>query len=165
MGLSWLWTVSDVHCKIQAHPLVREGAFHENARKCLSQFPLQLRMGFSFLRDCLLQWHREVQCGVFLLERVVAVWELAMTHSRDIGAVQEHIGRGMTTTESRSQWLGEIKADWEDKVFAVVNCRMCEGVTELQLIVITSCTCPINLVSNLNPVYSHSYLWQQPISK
>jgi hypothetical protein len=34
MGPSGLWPVSDVHCKIQTRPLVREGALHEEASTC-----------------------------------------------------------------------------------------------------------------------------------
>jgi hypothetical protein len=37
----------------------------------------------------------------------------------------------------------------------VVNCRMSELVTALELLVITICESPINLITNPNPVHSH----------
>jgi hypothetical protein len=33
MGPLWLWPVTDVQCKIQTHPLLREGALHEETSK------------------------------------------------------------------------------------------------------------------------------------
>jgi hypothetical protein len=40
----------------------------------------------------------------------------------------------------------------------VVNCKMCESVTALYLLVVTSCVykCSINLIINSYPVYSHT---------
>jgi hypothetical protein len=45
----------------------------------------------------------------------------------------------------------------EDLVRAVVNCRMCELVIALQLLLDTFYKGSINPITDLNPVYSHSY--------
>jgi hypothetical protein len=41
-------------------------------------------------------------------------------------------------------------------VCAVVNCRVCELTIALYLLVVTTCKCSINPITNPNPVYSHS---------
>jgi hypothetical protein len=51
---------------------------------------------------------------------------------------------------------GEDTADREDLVSAVVNCRVCELVIVLELLVVTICECSINPIINPNPVCSHS---------
>jgi hypothetical protein len=52
---------------------------------------------FSFFcseKDCLLGCSKEIQSGVSLLEKVVAVWELAKNFSGcGTGTAQEHSGR------------------------------------------------------------------------
>jgi hypothetical protein len=48
----------------------------------------------------------------------------------------------------------------EDFVRAVVNCSVCELAIAMQLLVVTSCVykCAIKLISNPNPIYSHTQL-------
>jgi hypothetical protein len=44
----------------------------------------------------------------------------------------------------------------EDLVRAVVDCRVCELVTALQLLVVTICKCSVNPITIPNPIYSHT---------
>jgi hypothetical protein len=46
---------------------------------------------------------------------------------------------------------GEVTADWEDLVHAVVNRRVCELETALQFLVVMICKCSINPITNPNP--------------
>jgi hypothetical protein len=57
---------------------------------------------------------------------------------------------------------GEDTADWEDFVRAVVNCRLYELATALQLLVVMSCVykCSINPIADQNRACSHiPYVW------
>jgi hypothetical protein len=56
---------------------------------------------------------------------------------------------------------GEDRADWEDLVGVLVNCRACELAIALQLLVVAICKRSTNAITNPNLVYSHSYTWQQ----
>jgi hypothetical protein len=45
MGPSRLWSLSNVHCKIQTRPLIKEGALHEDESKCQTKENLKLGHG------------------------------------------------------------------------------------------------------------------------
>jgi hypothetical protein len=51
-------------------------------------------------------------------------------------------------------------ADWDDLVGAVLNCRACELMTTLWLLVVTTCKLSINKISSPIPVCSHCITWQ-----
>jgi hypothetical protein len=55
---------------------------------------------------------------------------------------------------------GEDTEGGEDKVRAVVNCRVCELAIALWLLLFTIYKCSGNPITNPNPVYSHSYKCQ-----
>jgi hypothetical protein len=47
--------------------------------------------------------------------------------------------------------IGEDTADWEDLLPAVVNCRMCESLVALELLVVTSCVYKYSVDPVANP--------------
>jgi hypothetical protein len=50
---------------------------------------------------------------------------------------------------------GEDTAEWEDLVRAVVNSRVCDFSTTLQVLLFTRYTCPINPITNPISLCSH----------
>jgi hypothetical protein len=56
--------------------------------------------------------------------------------SRSTGTILEPKGRGMSAVGSHYQKTGEDSAGWGDLIHAVVNCRLCELVIVLQLLVV-----------------------------
>jgi hypothetical protein len=63
------------------------------------------------------------------------------------GIVWEPRGRGTSPVGSHYQTMtGEDTADWEDLVHAVVNCRVCESMIALELLVVMICKWSINSV-------------------
>jgi hypothetical protein len=76
--------------------------------------------------------------------------------SWSMGIVRKPSIRGTSAIGSRYWTTGEDTADWEELVCAVVNCRVCELVISLWLLVVTFCGSSINPIINPNPIYSHS---------
>jgi hypothetical protein len=58
----------------------------------------------------------------------------------------EAVTRGMVKTQLT-----------ENLVCAVGNCRVFEIAIVLQVLVVMSCKCPINPLTNTNPIYSHTH--------
>jgi hypothetical protein len=54
----------------------------------------------------------------------------------------------------------EDTADWEGLGRAVVNCRVCELGIALYLLVVMFSKSTTNVITDPNPVCSHSYTWQ-----
>jgi hypothetical protein len=52
---------------------------------------------------------------------------------------------------------GEDTVDREGLVHAIANCRVCESVIALELLVVMICKWLINSVTNPNTICSHSY--------
>jgi hypothetical protein len=75
------------------------------------------------------------------------------------GIVREPRVRGTSAVEAvtRKRMVKTQQAG-KSLVCALLNCRMCELATALQLLVVTSCVneCAINPITDLNPVYSHT---------
>jgi hypothetical protein len=75
-----------------------------------------------------------------------------------MGTVQEPRESGMSATGSCYQAITiEDKADWEESVHAVVNCRVCKLAITSYLLVVTICKCSINTITNPYPIYSHTH--------
>jgi hypothetical protein len=53
-----------------------------------------------------------------------------------------------------------VKTNWEDIVYAVVNCRVCELAIALQLLVVTIYKWSINPITNSKPVECYFNTWQ-----
>jgi hypothetical protein len=95
----------------------------------------------------LLQFGR---CELLLLE--AGIWGK--------GTVREPRVRRTSAAGSRYQaTTGEYTAHLKD----AVNCRVCELAIALWLLVVTIIKCFINSITNLNPLYRHSYTWQYTI--
>jgi hypothetical protein len=58
------------------------------------------------------------------------------------------------------QWLVKNVTDWEDLVCPVVICEVCRRVAAYSLLIVTNCKSAINPITNPNPIYSHSIIWQ-----
>jgi hypothetical protein len=53
--------VSDVHCKVQTRPLVREGALHEEASTCVLKNMQNLVMGLKGRPDTKTYWPTDLR--------------------------------------------------------------------------------------------------------
>jgi hypothetical protein len=67
-------------------------------------------------------------------------------------------GDSLGTQEGEYLLLDAITRGLVKAVHAVANCRVCEIAAALELIIATSCKCPINPINNPDLVYSYSVM-------
>jgi hypothetical protein len=66
----------------------------------------------------------------------------------------------LVTMNMEAEDNDENRAEWEEFIHAIVNCRVCEIVIVLWLLVVTNCKYSTKPITNPYIIYSHSNMWQ-----
>jgi hypothetical protein len=158
--------------KRQSRFPVRLDAQHQQSRKCL----IVVKIWYLASNRSLTQWKtcrptvgHNITFTLTLRRWLVGEWvsELDNRWGSIVVSccceklVAEAVGRGTSTFEAATkQRLLKTVTVWQNLVCPIMICEMCKTVREKSLLVITSCKSSVNQITNSNPVYSHSGMWQ-----